>query len=75
MAIEHALTIMSWFENYTSEEIPPEHIWDDPEGCDLWFAKVSEKREAEYAGDSVPDNFEPDDDALGDNELARAFRE
>jgi hypothetical protein len=35
---------------------------------------VSEQREAEASGESVPDNFEPDDEALGDNELARAFR-
>lgn len=74
MAIEHSLTILSWHENYPSDEVPPEYLWEDPEGLDMWFKKVMQKREEQASGTGVPDNFEPDDDPLGDNELARALR-
>jgi hypothetical protein len=65
---------LDWFSNYSKEEIPPEHLWEDVEGLDLWFGRVSEDRETQSEGTGVPDNFDADDEALGDNELARALR-
>jgi hypothetical protein len=74
VAIEHALTILAWHENYPSEEVPPEYLWEDPEGLDMWFKKIMAQRELEMSGEGVPSNFEANDEPLGDNELARALR-
>ncbi len=44
MAIEQGLTILSWFENVQDDERPPEHIWEDDKGLELWWASVDAKR-------------------------------
>lgn len=45
MAIEHALTILSWHENLPSKEVPPEHLWEDPEGLEQWWKHVDAMRD------------------------------
>ncbi len=49
VAIEHALTILSWYENLPEDERPPEHLWEDAEGLEQWWAHVEAKR-----NDGVP---------------------
>lgn len=44
MAIEHALNILSWFENLSKDERPPEYLWDDTEGLNEWWERVEAKR-------------------------------
>lgn len=44
VAIEHALTILSWYENLQEEERPPEYLWEDAEGLEQWWATVDAKR-------------------------------
>ena len=41
VAIEHGLSIIGWYENNTSADIPPEHIWDDGEGLEQWWQRVA----------------------------------
>ncbi len=43
------MTILSWFENCTKEEIPPEYMWEDSDGLEQWWAAVKEKRESGFA--------------------------
>lgn len=70
MAIEHALKVLSWFENYSSEEVPPEFMWEDDDGVEKWFKTVKENKDNDYpTGD--------DDDGnprMLNNDLADTFR-
>lgn len=71
-AIEHALTILNWMENLPKKEVPPRHIWADPEGLELWWSRVEDLR----AIDS-PTGPSSDSDETGagtENDLARAFK-
>ncbi len=45
VAIEHALTILTWYENLQKDEVPPEHLWEDVEGLEQWWKDVEAKRE------------------------------
>lgn len=85
VAIDQALMILNWRENLTKEEMPPEHIWEDPEGLDDWWHRVEAKR-----SDGVPtasrysDSDDDEDSGMGgkssggpemvQNDLARALR-
>lgn len=76
VAIEHGLTILNWFENLPDDERPPEHIWEDAEGLELWWETVKAKRE-----DGMPTNRGLDDHAqddqsphLTENEYARFLK-
>jgi hypothetical protein len=71
-AIEHALTILNWFENLPKNEVPPKHVWADPDGLELWWKKIEERR-----SEGLPARPESDDDdgEVGtDNDLTRALR-
>jgi hypothetical protein len=86
VAIEHALTILGWFENLQKEEVPPEHIWEDGEGLDEWFASVKAKRDQEFGiTDSSYQRGDPDDigewgspeqqgPGIAENDYARALK-
>lgn len=83
VAIDQGLMILNWRENLTSEEVPPEHIWEDSEGLDEWWKQVDAKRR-----DGMPmttarrgsdDDDEDSDDrpesmGMAQNELAKALR-
>lgn len=45
-AINHALTVLSWFENLPQEEQPPRHIWWSGDLVNEWFDNVRVKRSA-----------------------------
>jgi hypothetical protein len=62
---------MAWYENYTKEEMPPEHIWEDTEGLDEWFERVRERRGLPPSSSSDSNETEE----LDDNEFARVFKE
>ena len=74
-AINHGLTILSWYENYLPEEMPPENLWDDGEAIEDHFRRVRERKEAERDGIKRDD----DDDDLGSgmtgNDLSSVFKE
>ena len=43
-AIQHAHTILGWFENLSEEEIPPGWMWPFPDELEEWFDEVKELR-------------------------------
>lgn len=74
-AISHALIILSWFENYTQDELPNENLWDDAVAVEAHFKLVKERKDAERDGLRVPDadNF-VDGDAMS-NDLASVWKD
>lgn len=71
-AIEHALTILNWLENLPKKEVPPRHVWADPEGLELWWKRVEDLRSNDYPTSAGT----PDGDSAGtENDLARAFKQ
>lgn len=84
VAIEQALTIISWFENCTKEEVPPEHLWEDSEGLEQWWATVKEKRDGDLpssSGSSRASDLDGDGDdkdpepGMAENDLARILKD
>lgn len=71
MAIEQGLTILNWYENLPKHEVPPEHIWEDAEGLDLWWKTVEAKREDGTSSAASSDDETPE---LVDNDMGREFR-
>ena len=64
LAIEHALNVLTWHENLPKDEVPPEHLWEDSEGLEMWWEHVEQQRE-----DGQPTSrsrSEADDDGEGD---------
>lgn len=43
-AISHALKVLSWYEVYTQEEIPPEWMWPLDHELEDWFEEVHRQR-------------------------------
>lgn len=70
MAIDHALSVLNWHENLPKDEVPPQHIWEDPEGLEQWWKRVDEKR----ATRSNPGLEEVEDEEMVGNDLASQFR-
>lgn len=78
MAIEHALTVLTWYENLQKEEVPPEHLWEDPEGLEQWWQWVEDKH-ADGRDSVAPTNrLGSDDDdpdpGMAENDLARFLK-
>lgn len=76
MAIEQALTILGWYENLPSDEVPPEYLWEDNEGLEQWWEEVKAKHEDGLP--IMPRRGSEDDDEESDevtqNDLARIFK-
>jgi hypothetical protein len=80
VAIEQGLTILSWHENLSKDEIPPERLWEDSEGLEQWWARVEEKRESgmpvnNQRSTSDGANASPQGAEVVDNDLARALKQ
>jgi hypothetical protein len=74
-AINHGLTILSWFENFVEKELPAENLWDDAEGLDLHFAKIRDRRDGETGGTyNADEDGESGSDMVG-NDLANSFKD
>lgn len=82
MAIEQALNVLSWYENIPSDEVPPEHLWEDSEGLEQWWQWVEDKREdgrpdvapTNRARGSDDDDDEHQDPGMAENDLARHLK-
>lgn len=74
VAIEHALTVINWHENLPKEDIPPEYLWADSEGLELWWESVEARRE-----DGVPtssgDEWDDSEPRMAENDLARYIKD
>jgi hypothetical protein len=46
VAIEQAISILGWYENLQKNEVPPEYLWEDSEGLEMWWNSLDERREA-----------------------------
>lgn len=77
MAIEHALTVLSWYENLPDEERPPPHLWEDEQGLDEWWKRVEEKRKDGVSTSRGPDDHAQEDQAprMTENDHARFLKE
>lgn len=71
MAIEQGLTVLTWYENLPSEEVPPEYLWEDSAGLEMWWASVEEKREDGTSTSRDEDG--PDD--MAENDYARYLKQ
>jgi hypothetical protein len=69
MAISHALSILHWQENLTSEDMPPEWMWPLNDSLDEWFEEV----DARHRSGSRPDPVEDAPDMMS-NDLGRGRR-
>lgn len=66
-AVEHASAILTWQENLTREEMPPEWMWSVEHELTAWFQRIDEERNEKYGGgDSAPESTTP----MMTNELA-----
>jgi len=74
-AQQHALSIISWFENYQEKEIPDENLWDDPSALEEHWKLVKQRREDERQGVTAAseDTTEGNGDMM-DNAYARTFK-
>jgi hypothetical protein len=69
-ALEHAVRIISWQENLTSDDIPPKWMWPLEWELELWFVEVDRRRQSASNGGSGDEQVE-----MMDNEYARALRD
>lgn len=79
MAIEQGLLVLGWYENLPSEDVPPEHIWEDAEGLEQWWKRVEERRAdgrpADQPGRSSESEGDGDQDTgMAENDIARFFK-
>ena len=72
VAIEQALMILNWYENLPEEEIPPQYLWEDPEGLEQWRQQLRDRKE--YAASTGRPLSDVGDEELVSNDLAREFR-
>lgn len=70
-AIEQALTILTWYENLPNEEVPPEHLWEDSAGLEMWWKHVEEKRDD---GSSTGSGDESPETDMAENDYARYLK-
>lgn len=68
--IQHAHRILSWQENLTEEETPPEWMWELEWELERWFEEVKSKREERFGGSSDGDTTAP----MMTNEYAQGRR-
>jgi len=77
VAVNQALTVISWFENLPKEEQPPRAIWHSAELVDSWFRDVEKKRSEKYgsSGKRKTSYEEADSVPMSTNELADQYRQ
>jgi hypothetical protein len=75
VALNHALTVISWHENLPKDEQPPRHIWWSGDLVAEWFADVEEQRNSRYGGKRKRSSYdEAEDVPMMDNDLAASVR-
>lgn len=70
MAIEFATTVLSWQENLSDGEMPPEWMWTLDHELSQWFENVEHDRKAKYGGSSDDEDAGP----MMSNDLAKGRR-
>jgi hypothetical protein len=74
MAMNHALTVISWHENLPKEDLPPRQIWYSGEKVDNWFKDVEDKRSQNRPSGKSSSYDDADDVPMSTNELVESYR-
>lgn len=76
VAIEHALNVLTWYENLPKDEVPPEYLWEDGEGLELWWKSVEDKRDDGTATSRgrVDDDDSDQAPGMAENDYARSLK-
>lgn len=73
VAINQALSVISWHENLPEDEQPPRAIWHSDQLLDDWFREVKERRKEKSSGKRS--SYEKADDVpMMSNELASQYK-
>jgi hypothetical protein len=70
--------ILNWMENLSNDERPPEYLWEDDKGLELWWATVEAKREDGASISRGPQDADEDDSGTPrqmENDHARYLKE
>ena len=70
--IEHANTVLDWYENFTKDEMPPQWMWHLDHELEEWFKEVTRLRDEKYGTSSRSDDREQV--PMMENEFASARR-
>ena len=65
LVMEHALRILSWQENLTSDECPPSWMWGLDWEIEAWFDKVKIDRDRKYGKTPKPGDSDFNDEGGG----------
>ncbi len=49
-AVNHALMVLSWFENLPKDDVPPRNLWWSGDRLDDWFEDVERRRKRKSSG-------------------------
>ncbi|KKL16022.1 hypothetical protein LCGC14_2499750 [marine sediment metagenome] len=49
-AVNHALMVLSWFENLPKDDVPPRNLWWSGDMLDDWFEEVERRRKKKSSG-------------------------
>lgn len=58
-AIAHANKVLDWFENLTTEDIPPEWMWPFSDEITIWFDDIKQKKADEISAGDTGDTVAP----------------
>lgn len=77
IAIEQALNILSWYENLPKEDVPPEYLWEDGEGLEMWWRTVEDRRNDGVETSRGHTDHDQDDQApkMVENDVARFLKQ
>lgn len=63
--------MLSWFETRAEEEVPPEHLWEDDDGLELWWREIEERKGISSESGTPLEETQ----GLVGNDLAAAFKQ
>lgn len=75
--------MLGWYENLEKKDVPPEHIWEDVEGLELWWKRVEDRRsdgrdDLDYNARPTSDDEDGADEhqpgAMAENSLAKHLK-
>lgn len=69
--IDHALKILNWQENLTSDEMPPQWMWAHDDELNFHFDEVERRRKDRFGGGS---SSMAEEAPMMENALARGRR-
>ena len=68
-AIEQAFRILSWQENLSKDEMPPEWTWNLDWEIEAWFKKIKIERDKKWGTNSSDSSSSSDSEELFDDNV------